>query len=104
VAESSSKESETMYTVVRRYARASELADALLQKQQESTTCSVTSRDSRRTTCSGVIGAMSPPSRSAKKAGTDESIRRAAVWVRGNVTGAELRPPEIIEGEIILSF
>ena len=38
------------------------------------------------------------------KAGTDESIRRAAVWVRSSVTGAELRPPEIIEGEIILSF
>jgi hypothetical protein len=38
------------------------------------------------------------------KTGTDESVRRAAIWVRSNLAKVEMRPPEIIEGETILSF
>ena len=94
-----------MYTVVRRYTRASELADILLQKQQEVNEL-----------ISGIPGFkayyvfrtdwgdVATITVCEDKAGTDESIRGAAVWVRGNVALAEMRAPEIVEGEIILSF
>ncbi|HZO29759.1 MAG TPA: hypothetical protein VFH48_27600 [Chloroflexota bacterium] len=94
-----------MYTVVRRYTRASELADILLQKQQEV-----------KELISGIPGFkayyvfrtdwgdVATITVCEDKAGTDESIRRAAVWVRGNVALTEMRAPEIVEGEIILSF
>jgi hypothetical protein len=37
------------------------------------------------------------------KAGTDESSRRAAEWVRDNV-GVTTDPPEITEGDAVLQF
>jgi hypothetical protein len=37
------------------------------------------------------------------QAGTEESVRRAAEWVRQNVQGAD-SPPEITEGEVGLHF
>jgi hypothetical protein len=37
------------------------------------------------------------------KAGTDESSRRAAEWVRENV-GESTNPPTITEGEAVLQF
>jgi hypothetical protein len=37
------------------------------------------------------------------KPGTDESSRRAAEWVKANVTAA-VKPPEIIEGDTFLHF
>jgi heme-degrading monooxygenase HmoA len=94
-----------MYTVVRRYARASELADALLRQQQEVTALISAIPGFKayyvfRTDWGDVVTITICDD----KAGTDESIRRAALWVRSNVTGAELRAPEIVEGEIILTF
>ena len=38
------------------------------------------------------------------QAGTDESTRRAAEWVRENAPQAAGSPPEIIQGETILQF
>jgi hypothetical protein len=38
------------------------------------------------------------------QSGTQESSRRAAEWVRNNLTGLSLAPPEITEGEAFLSF
>ena len=38
------------------------------------------------------------------QAGTSESSRRAAAWVRENLSGVSISPPEITEGETILSF
>ena len=39
------------------------------------------------------------------KEGTDESIRRAADWVRTNMTGASsISAPEITEGETYINF
>ena len=37
------------------------------------------------------------------KAGTDESSRRAAEWVKENASGTA-RPPEITEGDAVLHF
>ena len=38
------------------------------------------------------------------RAGTEESTRVAAAWVRQNVPAAAGSPPEVIEGEAILHF
>ena len=39
------------------------------------------------------------------KEGTDESVRRAAEWVRTNLTGASsISAPEITEGETYINF
>jgi hypothetical protein len=38
------------------------------------------------------------------KAGTDESIRVAADWVRHNVPQAAGSPPEVIEGRVVLQM
>jgi heme-degrading monooxygenase HmoA len=38
------------------------------------------------------------------RAGTEESTRRAAEWIKENVPAAAERPPEVIEGETILQF
>lgn len=37
------------------------------------------------------------------KAGTDESSRRAAAWVKENMTGS-IQPPRISEGDTFLAF
>lgn len=38
------------------------------------------------------------------QAGTTESTRRAAEWVRQNVSVAAGSPPEVIEGEAVITF
>jgi hypothetical protein len=38
------------------------------------------------------------------KAGTDESIRVAADWVRQNLPAGAVNPPEITEGETYIQF
>ena len=91
-----------MHGVIRRYRGASALNDALVSRSQEV-------RD--------VIGGV--PSFVAyyavrtgdelatlticeDQAGTQESSRRAAEWVRQNVPGAAAAAPEVIEGEVFI--
>src|SRR5262245_26682547 len=38
------------------------------------------------------------------KAGTDESIRRAADWIRQNVANVTAPPPSVSEGKVILGL
>lgn len=38
------------------------------------------------------------------KAGTDESTKRAAAYIKENLEGVAAGPPEIIEGEAVLHF
>jgi len=38
------------------------------------------------------------------KAGTTESTRRAAEWVRQNISAAAGSPPEVTEGETVINF
>jgi hypothetical protein len=38
------------------------------------------------------------------KAGTDESSKRAAAWIKENASGTAVSPPEITEGSTILQF
>ena len=38
------------------------------------------------------------------KAGTDESSKRAAGWIKDNASGTSVSPPQIIEGSTVLQF
>jgi hypothetical protein len=93
-----------MYIVVRTWANAGGLADAILQRQQEVTDL-----------ISGVPGFVAYYATRAgdtlttvtvcdSQAGTQESTRRAGEWVKKNVTGASLAPPQIAEGETFVRF
>jgi hypothetical protein len=95
-----------MYLVVRRYAGASALVDAMVQREQEVRELIATIPGFRayyaaRTANSGVAVVTVCDS----KRGTDESIRRAAEWIRTNLTGASsISAPEITEGETYINF
>jgi hypothetical protein len=94
-----------MYAVVRTYSGqgASELFDLLGQREEDV-----------KTLISGVPGFVNYVAvRSGDggvtvtvcedKAGTDESSRRAAQWVKDNVS-ATANPPTITEGDTVLQF
>jgi hypothetical protein len=94
-----------MYVVVRSYSGqgAQELFDALGQRQEEV-----------KDLIGGVPGFASYAAfRSGEggmtvtvcqdKAGTDESSRRAAEWVKGNIS-TDVSPPAITEGDTVLDF
>ena len=38
------------------------------------------------------------------KAGTDESSKRAAAWIKENVSDASVDPPEITDGDTFIQF
>src|SRR5215210_3560158 len=104
-AESSSPGRGSMYIVIRRYAGASALVDAMVQREREvrdriSTVPGFGAYDAARTDGDGVATITVCDS----KQGTDESVRRAADWVRANVSGASISPPEITEGDTDINF
>ena len=93
-----------MYAVVRRYTGASALLDAMASKQQ-----------SIKDVISGVAGfaayyalrdgdGMTTVTVCADRAGTDESTRKAAAWVRENVPGVTISPPTVNSGEVFITF
>ena len=94
-----------MYAVVRRYADASALSDALVQHLDEIRTIlsgvpGFKAYHALRTADSGLVTMTVCDD----QAGTQESSRRAAEWVRNNLAGLSIGPPEIVEGEAFLSF
>ena len=94
-----------MYSVVRRYTGAAALADAMIGREQEvrdliSTVPGFKAYYAARTGGGGIATVTVCDS----KAGTDESVRRAADWVRSNMAGASISPPEITEGATYINF
>jgi len=94
-----------MYMVVRRYAQGSALADALVKSRAEVTDL-LTSIPGFRAyyALRTDDGAVATTTICDDKAGVDESISRAAGWVRANLSGASISAPEITEGEVFLNF
>jgi heme-degrading monooxygenase HmoA len=94
-----------MYVVVRRYTGGGQLADAMVQRRQEV-------EDLIR----GVPGfrayyavraaddSVATVTVCEDRAGTEESTRRAAEWVRGAMGGASMSPPQVTEGEAYIAF
>jgi hypothetical protein len=94
-----------MYAVVRAYSGqgASELFDLLGQREEEvkaliSGVPGFVSYSAVRSGDGGVTVTVCED-----KAGTDESSRRAAEWVKENVS-ATVDPPAITEGDTVLQF
>jgi hypothetical protein len=94
-----------MYVVFRSYSGqgASELFDLLAQREQEVSALiggvpGFVSYTAVRSGDGGMTVTICQD-----KAGTDESSRRAAEWVKENVSAA-VSPPEITEGSTVLHF
>ena len=90
-----------MHGVVRRYARAGALADAMLEREQEIRDL-LTSVPGMRAyyalrTSDGSVATITICD---DQAGTSESTRRAGEWVRQNMSGASVTPPEVTEGKV----
>lgn len=93
-----------MYATVRRYAGAGALMDAMSEKTAEvkeiissvpGFVAYYATRDADNMTSITVCN---------DKAGTDESTRRAATWVRENVKTSPPSPPQISSGDVFMSF
>ena len=93
-----------MHTVVRHYKGSSKLIDELVTRESEvreliSTVDGFVAYYLIRT---GDGGASISVFRDA--AGTAESTRRAAAYLKENLDGVAAGPPEIIEGESVINF
>jgi hypothetical protein len=93
-----------MHVVVRKYANAAALADAMTQRQQEvrdlisavpGFVAYYAVRDGATVTTVSVY---------QTREGTQESTRRAGEWVKQNLVGAAIGAPEVTEGEAYIQF
>ena len=94
-----------MYVVVRRYTDASKLIDVMVERQAEVKEL-ISSVPGFRTyyAINTGNGGVATITACDDRAGTTESSRRAAEWVRNNVSGVTIGPPEITEGETYIAF
>ena len=94
-----------MYAVVRRYTGANQLADAMMQRGAdiEALLRGVPGFRAYYALRAG-DGTVATITVCDDQAGTSESSRRAAEWVRQNVSGVSVGAPQITEGETYLSF
>lgn len=92
-----------MYTVLRRYADRAVLdAVAARQADVKALLTGVPGFISYQALRSGAGGVTITTCND--QAGTTESSRRAAEWIRENVSVAAGSPPEITEGEVFIHF
>jgi hypothetical protein len=93
-----------MHTVVRHYKGSTKLIDELVSRENDV-----------RELITGVDGFVAyylirtdeggaSISVYRDKAGTDESIKRAAAYLKENLDGVAAGPPEIIEGPAVINF
>jgi len=93
-----------MYAVIRRYTGAAAIFDELAQRQEEvqELLSAVPGFVTYYAIRSGDGGATITVCED--QAGTTESIRVAADWVRRRVPNAAGSPPQVTEGEVLVSF
>jgi hypothetical protein len=93
-----------MYAVVRRYKGATALFDELARREQDvkDVISGVPGFTAYYLVRSGDGGASITICQD--QAGTAESSRRAAEWVRQNVPNSASSPPEVTEGEVLYNF
>jgi heme-degrading monooxygenase HmoA len=93
-----------MYAVVRHYTGASALIDAMAER-----------RDEVEALISGVPGfqryhairsgnTLMTVTVCDDRAGTDESVKRAAEWVKQNVGDVSISAPVVTEGDVFIEF
>lgn len=93
-----------MYIVVRTWANAGALVDAMQQKQQEVTDLirGVPGFVAYYATRAG--DTLTTVTVCESQEGTRESTRLAGEWVKKNVTGASIGAPQVAEGETFMQF
>ncbi len=93
-----------MHVVVRKWANAAALADALQQREQEVRDLiqGVPGFVAYYATREG--GSVTTISVYQTREGTQESTRLAREWVQQNLPGAAIGAPEVTEGETFLQF
>jgi heme-degrading monooxygenase HmoA len=93
-----------MHAVIRRYRGASALNDLLAQRSQdvEQLLSDVPGFEAYYAIRDG--DELATVTVCQDQAGTQESSRRAAEWVRQNFTSGSVGAPEIIEGEAFIRF
>jgi heme-degrading monooxygenase HmoA len=94
-----------MYTVVRRYSGNTELADALVENQEDVRRI-ISEVDGFRGyyLVKGTAGNTMSISVFDDQSGAEESSRAAADWLRENLADMDISPPEVLGGETVLSF
>jgi hypothetical protein len=93
-----------MYAVVRRYTQADALGTAMLDHQQEIQDLLSSVPGFVTYYAINEDGVLASVTVCEDKAGTDESTRRAAEWVRTNLAGTTIAPPEVTAGNVFLTF
>jgi hypothetical protein len=93
-----------MYAVVRRYSGASALFDELARREQDvrDVIQGVSGFVAYYLVRSGDGGASITVCQD--QAGTSESTRRAAEWIRQNLPNTAGGTPEVTEGEVVFNF
>lgn len=93
-----------MHAVVRRYAGAAALSDAMAQRTQEIEELlrGVPGFVSYYAIRSG--DSLATVTVCDNKEGTQESSRRAREWVQQNLSGASAVAPDVTEGEVFIQF
>ena len=93
-----------MYVVIRRWTNGAALADAMVERSQDvenllrevpGFVAYYALRDGDTVSTITVCN---------DQAGTQESTRRAGEWVRQNLSGVSMPPPEVTEGETYIQF
>ena len=94
-----------MYVVVRQYSGASKLIETLVERQVEVRDLISSAPGFRAYYALNTGGGgLATITVCDDQAGTAESSRRAGEWVRANLAGASISPPEITEGETYIAF
>jgi hypothetical protein len=91
-----------MYTVIRQYTGASALMDEMARKHAsvEEVISSVPGFVAYYAVRSG--DSLASVTVCQDQAGTEESTRRAAAWIKENLPGASLSPPQIMAGDVFV--
>ena len=94
-----------MYATVRNYAGNAELVDALVQNESEVKRL-IEEIDGFKAyyLIRTIEGDAMSISVFEDKSGGDESSRRAAEWVRENLSDLSVGAPQVSEGEVVITF
>ena len=93
-----------MYAVIRRYTQADALGTAMLDHQQEIQDLLSSVPGFVTYYAINEDGVLASVTVCEDKAGTDESTRRAAEWVRTNLAGTTIAQPEVTAGNVFFTF
>lgn len=93
-----------MHAVIRRYVGATPLMDAMERSTSEIETLITSVPGFAAYHAIRQDDTLVTISVFRDQAGTDESTRRAAEWVRENLPAGSIRPPEVTEGEVFIHF